>query len=71
MTKRIIIKTGIVAVYTDGTIVNFPGGNDADYQQWCKGDNLEGLILITSPERMAEELLKDPNKQDSTNDSPN
>lgn len=68
--KRITIEKGIVAIYKNGTIINFPNGNDEEYQLWCKDNNIEGLILICSPEGLSEELERLPPPDPTTYEKP-
>ena len=42
----ITIDSGIIVFMRDGRIVNFPNGNDDEYQVWCKTDDSKQVVLF-------------------------
>ena len=42
----ITVDSGIIIIMRDGTIINFPNGNDDEYRAWCKTDGSRDAVLF-------------------------
>ena len=46
--SKIVVDKGIIAILRDGTIINFPEGNDEDYQTWLKTSEADAIWMLLS-----------------------